>query len=109
MSVVYHEDLAKHVENKYLAVNIIAKRARELNETVLATGAAKQKFVVVATQELIDGELEFKKGEEKPSTPGLQAIFGRSLDADEWRDTFNPEVYDENETDSEDVEPEEGL
>ncbi len=117
MSVIYHEELSEHVENKYLAVNIVAKRARALNETAIVTGASKQKLVVAAAQELIEGKLGFQESETKPSGAGVQSIFGNVLETDEWRDTFNPEVYEEEDSaegeqenlPEGDVEPEEGL
>ena len=61
MAIVYLEDLVKHVPNKYLAVNVIAKRARSLNDELLGAGLSKKpKPVSVATDELEAGQLSYK-------------------------------------------------
>ena len=39
--VVYNEDLVKRVSNKYLAVNVAAKRARDINASGLPIAAFK--------------------------------------------------------------------
>ncbi len=61
MTIVYLEDLIKHVPNKYLAVNLIAKRARSLNDELLGAGLSKKpKPVSVATEELQAGKLSYR-------------------------------------------------
>ncbi len=61
MAIVYLEDLVKHVPNKYLAVNVIAKRARSLNDELLGAGLSKKpKPVSVATEELELGQLSYQ-------------------------------------------------
>ena len=61
MAIVYLEDLVKHVPNKYLAVNVIAKRARSLNDELLGAGLSKKpKPVSVATEELQAGNLSYR-------------------------------------------------
>ena len=61
MAIVYLEDLVKHVPNKYLAVNVIAKRARSLNDELLEAGLSKKpKPVSIATEELESGKLSYR-------------------------------------------------
>lgn len=112
MEVIYDEDLVKSVTNKYLAVNVAAKRAREINANGLpvapANSTPKQKPVSIATQELVEGKLSFKRSEAKAATSELSPIFTDSSATDEWRDTF-VEDYIERESDLEEEEAEEGL
>ncbi len=71
MAIVYLEDLVKHVPNKYLAVNVIAKRARSLNDELLGAGLSKKpKPVSVATEELEAGELSYRILD--PNAPELE-------------------------------------
>lgn len=61
--IIYIEDSIKHVPNKYLAVNVAAQRARQLNERALPVGeAAKQarKPTTQALLELIEGRLRYE-------------------------------------------------
>ena len=113
MEVIYDEDLVKSVTNKYLAVNVAAKRAREINANGLpvapANSTPKQKPVSIATQELVEGKLSFKRSEAKAATSELPPIFTDSSATDEWRDTFVEEDYIERESDFEEEEAEEGL
>jgi DNA-directed RNA polymerase subunit omega len=75
MAIVYLEELVKQVPNKYLAVNVIAKRARALNDELLGAGLSKkQKPVSVATEELASGELTYKKVD-PTSESGTESIF----------------------------------
>ena len=72
--VVYNEDLVETVKNKYLAVNIVAKRARDINADGLPvipsnTGEKNKKPVAIATQELIEKKLHFEKSEAKVPAP----------------------------------------
>ena len=117
MAVVYHEDLAKENENynKYLAVNLIATRARELNAQGLPSSSSgvRQKLVVVATHELIAGKIKFEKSEAKPQATGISSIFDDAPlapDDDDWRDEggiFKEDYLAAEEP--EEVEIEEGL
>ncbi len=116
MAAVYHEDLEKENENynKYRAVNLIAQRARELNAQGLPniSSGARQKLVVVATQELVAGKIGFEKSETKPQDSGLSSIFDEppeSPDDDDWREGIFKEDYIAKEEEPEEVEPEEGL
>jgi len=113
MEVIYDEDLVKRVANKYLAVNVAAKRAREINANGLSIGSAnsvpKQKPVSIATQELVEGKLHFKRSEAKATTPELRSIFTDPSETDDWRDTLVEEDYIPLENDFEEEESEEGL
>ena len=112
--VVYNEDLVKTVENKYLAVNVAAKRARDINANGLplapsSTGDKKKKPVAIATQELIDGKLHFKESEVKVPASDTPPIF---TDVEESEEA-GPDIFDEElleqEQDTEAEEREEGL
>lgn len=76
MAIVYLEELIKHVPNKYLAVNVIAKRARSLNDELLGAGLSqKQKPVTVATEELASGELSYQQLDPKVSESEEKSTF----------------------------------
>lgn len=65
------EDVLSLVENKYLAVNIAARRARELNDLDLPVSEfAKiaRKPTTQALLELIDGRLQYEMLNVKPAT-----------------------------------------
>lgn len=113
--VVYNEDLVKTVENKYLAVNIAAKRARDINANGLplapsSTGDKKKKPVAIATQELIDGKLRFEEREAKVPDSKTPPIF---TDVEEPEEEVGADIFDEElleqEHDAEAEEREEGL
>ena len=81
MAIVYLEELVKQVPNKYLAVNVIAKRARSLNDELLGAGLSKkQKPVSVATEELASGELTYKKVDPNTSESEMKSIFTSESD-----------------------------
>ena len=111
--VVYNEDLVKTVKNKYLAVNVAAKRARDINANGLPLTSAnpadkKKKPVAVATQELIDGKLSFEKGEAKVPESKTPSIFTDVEEPVDGSDIFDEELL-EQESHVEGVEREEGL
>ena len=82
MAIVYLEELVKQVPNKYLAVNVIAKRARALNDELLGAGLSKkQKPVSVATEELASGELTYKKVDPNTLESEMKAILTSESDA----------------------------
>ena len=112
--VVYNEDLVKTVENKYLAVNVVAKRARQINADglpVVPSSAEnkKQKPVAIATQELIDGKLHYEQSEVKVPVSSPPSIFMDPQDSDDGSDIFGAEVVREEEHNTEEEEREEGL
>ena len=111
--VVYNEDLTKTVKNKYLAVNIAAKRARDINANGLPLAPAnaadkKKKPVAVATQELIAGKLHFEKGEAKVPDSKTPQIFTDVEEPADGSAIFDEELL-EQENDTEAAEREEGL
>ena len=112
--VVYNEDLVKTVENKYLAVNVAAKRARDINANGLplapsSTGDKKKKPVAIATQELVDGKLHFEEREAKVADSKTPPIFTDVEEPEEvGTDIFDEELL-EQEHDTEVAEREEGL
>ena len=111
--VVYNEDLVKRVSNKYLAVNVAAKRARDINENglpVAPSNAAdkKKKPVAVATQELVEGKLHFEKSEVKAPTQNTPSIFTDSQSSDDGSDIFDEELL-ARDGDTDPEEREEGL
>lgn len=112
--VVYNEDLVKTVENKYLAVNVVAKRARQINADGLpiapsSVTSKKQKPVAIATQELIDGKLRYEQSEAKVPVSSPPSIFTDPQDSDDASDIFGEEVVHEGAENIEEEEPEEGL
>jgi DNA-directed RNA polymerase omega subunit len=112
--VVYNEDLVKTVENKYLAVNIVAKRARQINADglpIVPSSAAnkEQKPVAIATQELIDGKLHYEQGEANVPVSTPPSIFTDPQDSDDGSDIFGEEAVHDGGQDIEEEEPEEGL
>ena len=112
--VVYNEDLVKTVENKYLAVNVVAKRARQINADGLpivpsSVASKKQKPVAIATQELIDGKLRYEQSEANVPTSSPPSIFTDPQDSDDESTIFGEEVVHEGDQNVEQEEPEEGL
>ena len=112
--VVYNEDLVKTVENKYLAVNVAAKRARDINANGLplapsSTGDKKKKPVAIATQELVEGKLHFEEREAKVPDSKTPLIFTDVEEPEEvGTDIFDEELL-EQEQETEVAEREEGL
>ena len=108
MAIVYLEELVKQVPNKYLAVNVIAKRARSLNDELLGAGLSKkQKPVSVATEELASGELTYKKVDPNTSGSEMKSIFTSesndydAVDKDEQiAELFGESSTEDNETDT---------
>ena len=112
--VVYNEDLVKTVENKYLAVNVVAKRARQINADGLplvpsSAGNKKQKPVAMATQELVDGRLSYKQGEAEVPDASAASIFTDPQDANDESDIFSEEIVADEAQNTEQEEPEEGI
>lgn len=113
MSVVYLEDIEDLVGNKYLAVNVAARRARQLNEK----GIPILKFNVrkpasVALQALVEGEIGYQQVDQFKDTSEEFSIFSPISDEQEeeseiFKQAFSNEAHDENADDLE--EPEEGL
>ena len=107
MAIIYLEELVKEVPNKYLAVNVIAKRARSLNDELLGAGLSqKQKPVSVATDELASGNLSYQKLEPDTSDSERQSLFTSESEGYDEVEEENPlaELYGENTTEEDEVE-----
>ncbi|MCY4402329.1 MAG: DNA-directed RNA polymerase subunit omega [Candidatus Poribacteria bacterium] len=112
MAIVYLEELVKHVPNKYLAVNVIAKRARSLNDELLGAGLSKkQKPVSIATDELSSGELSYKIVDTETAESGENSQFtseSEGYDSVEGEDHL-AELYGEKSTEDSEKEVEENA
>lgn len=116
MSMVYLEDILEIVENKYLAVNLAAQRARQLNEREFALlSSTTRKPASVATEELIEGKIGYRNADSTAQDSDELLIFSADLseNAEEEENLSNivqPEYYAE-ETDAavDAEEREEGL
>lgn len=78
------EDVLNFVPNKYLAVNVAARRARELNEIELPVSEhakVAKKPITQALLELIDGRLQYELFSAKP--PYVEAETEEVSDAEE--------------------------
>lgn len=109
MAIVYLEELVKQVPNKYLAVNVIAKRARSLNDELLGAGLSKkQKPVSVATEELASGELTYKKVDPNTLESEMKALLtSESEDSDAIdKDKQIPELFGESSAEDSDADTE---
>ncbi|MDE0481952.1 MAG: DNA-directed RNA polymerase subunit omega [Candidatus Poribacteria bacterium] len=109
MAIVYLEELVKQVPNKYLAVNVIAKRARALNDELLGAGLSKkQKPVSVATEELASGELTYKKVDPNTLESEMESILtSESEDSDAVdKDKQIPELFGESSAEDSDADTE---
>ncbi len=109
MAIVYLEDLVKHVPNKYLAVNVIAKRARSLNDELLGAGLSKKpKPVSVATEELELGQLSYQILD--PKAPELETEAANTSESEGYdpveRDEHIAEIFGERPTEDNDAEVE---
>ena len=112
MAIVYLEDLVKHVPNKYLAVNVIAKRARSLNDELLGAGLSKKpKPVSVATEELQAGNLSYKILDPNAPEFEVEADFAAESEgydvvetADQIAEIFGERPAEDSENDAEDLE-----
>ncbi|MDE0316024.1 MAG: DNA-directed RNA polymerase subunit omega [Candidatus Poribacteria bacterium] len=106
MAIVYLEELVKQVPNKYLAVNVIAKRARALNDELLGAGLSKkQKPVSVATEELASGELTYQKVDPNTLESEMMSILtSESEDSDAVdKDKQIPELFGESSAEDSDA------
>lgn len=108
------EDLMKIISNKYLAVNIAARRARQLNEgavTTVETDAAKKP--TIALEELFAEKLNYQilqRGElvAIEEQTRLEAVFEVD-DAEGEEPLLEEEYVDDTRLAIDDEEPEEGI
>lgn len=116
MAMVYLEDILEIVENKYLAVNIAAQRARQLNEREFALlSSSTRKPATVATEELIEGKIGYRNEDRSAQESDELIIFSADLneatkDSEEMAELVQPEIYaEETDTAVDPEEREEGL
>ena len=112
MAIVYLEELVKQVPNKYLAVNVIAKRARALNDELLGAGLSKkQKPVSVATEELASGELTYKKVDPNTLESEMKALLTSESDDHDAvdKDEQIAELFGESSTEDSGVDEDNGV
>ena len=116
MSMIYLEDIIKIVDNKYLAVNMAAQRARQLNEREFALlNSTMRKPASVATEELIEGKIGYRNADPKARASDDLSIFSPDPnEAVEDEDTLDEAVQTELYAEETDVvvdpeEREEGL
>lgn len=106
--VIMLEDLEEIVSNKYLAVNIAARRARQLNEgerPTIKTGVVKPS--TIALRELVEGKLEFRVLQVSQQPEDSLELDDTLLDEDE--PILEEEYIDDTDLVIDDEEPEEGL
>ena len=115
MPLIYLEDILEHGGNKYLSVNIAAKRAREINgeNSLPMLVANAEKPVTIAIDELRSGRIDHEELDQ-PEELLEDSPFG-SMDSEEDEDVevgeeFQPteEHYEEEDVTDPD-EAEEGL
>ena len=107
--VIMLEDLEGVIENKYLAVNVAARRARQLNEgerALIQTNMVKPS--TIALQELIQGKLEYRVRSLTPPPSEVPELEETLLDEDE-EPILEEEYIDDTDLVIDDEEPEEGL
>ena len=115
MPLIYLEDILEQSGNKYLAVNIAAKRAREINaeSSLPMLMANTEKPVTVAIDELSSGRIDYEKldqAEELVEDSPFGSIEGEEDEEAAGLEEVQPteEYYEEDEVTDPD-ETEEGL
>jgi len=114
MPMIYLEDVIKVVGNKYLAINIAAKRARELNEKGISLlNISSRKPASVALEELVEGKIDYRELDAHVETSDDLLIFHPVADeierAEELEDSQPPETHVDDKGRGDPGEPEEGL
>ena len=101
MSMIYLEDILKVVDNKYLAINMAAQRARQLNEREFALlSSTTRKPASVATAELIEGKIGHRNADPTTQDSDDLSIFSADLneaveDDEDLAEIVQPEYYAE--------------
>ena len=107
MPLIYLEDILEHGGNKYLAVNIAAKRAREINAEnslpMLIPNAEKP--VTAAIDELKSGRIEYEELDQ-PEEPMDDAPFG-VMDSEKEEESEESQPTEEYHEEDEVIDPEE--
>ena len=99
MPMVYLEDILKVVDNKYLAVNLAAQRARQLNDREFSLlSSTTLKPATVATSELIEGKIGYKNADPTAQDADDLSIFSTDLNEvaeedEELAEIIQPEYY----------------
>ena len=114
MPLIYLEDILEHSGNKYLAVNIAAKRAREVNaeNSLPMLLANAQKPVTIAIDELKSGRIgyeELDQTEESLEESPFVSIEEEDEDIGQAEESAPAEVYYEEDDATDPDEVEEGL
>ncbi len=114
MPMIYLEDVIKVVSNKYLAINIAAKRARELNEKGISLlNISSRKPASVALEELVEGKIDYRELDSHVETSDDLLIFHPVADeiksAEDLENSQPPETYVDDKRRGDPGEPEEGL
>ncbi|MDE0040396.1 MAG: DNA-directed RNA polymerase subunit omega [Candidatus Poribacteria bacterium] len=116
MSMVYLEDILEVVDNKYLAVNMAAQRARQLNEREFALlSSTTRKPASVATEELIKGKIGCRNADPAAEESDELLIFSADPDeavedSEDMAELVQTEIYaEETEAVVDPEEREEGL
>jgi DNA-directed RNA polymerase omega subunit len=112
--MIYLEDVIKIIGNKYLAINIAAKRARELNEKGISLlNISSRKPASVALEELIEGKIDYKELEAHVETSDDVLIFHPVADetqsAEDLENSQPSANYVDDKRMADPGEPEEGL
>lgn len=114
MPLIYLEDILEHGGNKYLSVNIAAKRAREINAEnslpMLMPNAEKP--VTIAIDELRSGRIEHEEldqAEEVVEESPFPAIDEEETDGEATEEILPPEEVVEEDDVIDPDEMEEGL
>ena len=114
MPMIYLEDVIKVVSNKYLAINIAAKRARELNEKGISLlNISSRKPASVALEELVEGKIDYRELDSHVETSDDLLIFHPVADeierVEKLEDSQPLETYVDDKGRGDPGEPEEGL
>ena len=117
MAIVYLEDLSERVGNKYLAVNMIAQRARVLNDRNLQfLNPNSKKCVTEALEEVVEHKIEYRRLEQSSNDQSDPfSLFSENDDVsvDETKSTDkSDDLFDQiylEDTGATDDEVEEGL
>ena len=115
MPLIYLEDILEQSGNKYLAVNVAAKRAREINaeNSLPMLMANAEKPVTVAIDELSSGRIDYEEldqAEERVEDSPFAATEGEEdEEAEGLEESQSTEEYYEEDEVTDPDETEEGL
>ncbi|MFQ6043723.1 MAG: DNA-directed RNA polymerase subunit omega [Candidatus Poribacteria bacterium] len=110
------EDLVDIVENKYIAANMAAKRARWLNEKkrlpTIKTDAIKE--TTIALEELFANKLDYRPVQPEEESRKIEELIPSPASDEEEVEEVSEQLFEEEYVDDrnivvEDEEPEEGI